>query len=138
MGILAVLAYVAYTDFKKRIIPNWVTFSLIILGILYHIFVLKGSWRDVIFGVVTALINYVLHIWAEGDVKLWIGLSLCLSLPMMMALYVAYGFCLVCFGLIQMIKKKSFKIRLTYPVGVAFLVAYLLVAGAQIAFRVVA
>jgi len=83
--ILAVLActIATYTDIRYQIIPNWLTFTVgivgLILGIYYY---LNSDVRLIIPYLFTILLVYILSyllwhvgLWAGGDVKLFTALS---------------------------------------------------------------
>ncbi len=77
---LAGSAIAVYTDLRWRIIPNWLTYSLIGCGILVHLVWggLNGDWWNAVSGALGAgfafLLGYALWLtggWAGGDVKLF-------------------------------------------------------------------
>lgn len=94
INILFVLAFLAlavgsYTDFKKREVPDWVSYSLIFsaLGIrlLYSLFSKNASFIiDGVIGfiVLFAIANllYYLKQWGGGDAKISMGLGAVLGL----------------------------------------------------------
>ena len=78
------LAYGTYTDFRERIVSNWVTYGMLCLGIAgYAIWAfLAQDWAilgwPVAATIGTFLASYALYkagVWAGGDVKLFTGLA---------------------------------------------------------------
>jgi len=78
------LAYGTYTDFKERMISNWITYGMIVIGITGYAVVsfIANDWM-ILAGVigVTAITFaaayglYRMGVWAGGDVKLFAGLA---------------------------------------------------------------
>ncbi len=78
------LAYGTYTDFKERIIHDWVTYGMVALGIAGHA-VLAFLYQDPMVFVTALLVTtttflaayglYKIGVWAGGDVKLFAGLA---------------------------------------------------------------
>lgn len=73
-----------YTDLKERIIPNRLTYPLIVAGIAFHLGlgVYSGNFFRALYGIFGAslafVIGYVMYLtggWAGGDVKLFTGLG---------------------------------------------------------------
>jgi preflagellin peptidase FlaK len=81
---LAGLGYGTYTDFRERIIQDWVTYGMVALGIAGHA-VLAFLYQDpmvlataLLVTIATFLAAYGLYrlgVWAGGDVKLFAGLA---------------------------------------------------------------
>ena len=78
------LAYGTYTDFKERVVSNWVTYGMLCLGIAgYAIWAfLAQDWAILGWSVATTIgtffVSYALYkagVWAGGDVKLFTGLA---------------------------------------------------------------
>ncbi|MFH0715030.1 MAG: A24 family peptidase [Candidatus Diapherotrites archaeon] len=78
------LLIATYTDFKNRIVPNWLTFGMIALGLLGHALqsYIVNDWT--VLGIciaitaVTFIVSYILWklgVWAGGDVKLFTGIA---------------------------------------------------------------
>jgi len=81
---ISALAWGSYTDFKERIVSNWLTWALVILGILGHVvwaflandaMIAVYSIGATIATFVLAYLLYRLGVWAGGDVKLFAGLA---------------------------------------------------------------
>ncbi|MEK6972821.1 MAG: prepilin peptidase [archaeon] len=78
------LAYASYTDLKERIVPDFLSYGLILTGLIIGIlesFILN-DWIyfiyaafAAIYGFIFALILYKMGLWAGGDVKLLTGIS---------------------------------------------------------------
>jgi len=78
------LAYGTYTDFRERIVSNWITWGMVAVGLTGH-----GVWAALlgdamVLGTAAAVtiaafcISYLLYklgVWAGGDVKLFTGLA---------------------------------------------------------------
>ncbi len=81
---IAGLAYGTYTDFKERMISNWITYGMIVIGIAGYAIIsfLANDWL-ILAGVIavtaiTFAASYGLYrmgVWAGGDVKLFAGLA---------------------------------------------------------------
>jgi preflagellin peptidase FlaK len=81
---LAGLLFASFTDFKERIVPDWLNYSLIVLGLALHgvwAIVAKDAW---LFGASAAAaiaafafgwLLWKLGVWAGGDVKLLTGIA---------------------------------------------------------------
>ncbi|MDO8626983.1 MAG: A24 family peptidase, partial [Candidatus Diapherotrites archaeon] len=81
---LAGLVFAAYTDFKERIVPNYLTYSLIVLGIALHLVysVLQNNFSFLTNSIFSTIVSFVfayvlwkLGVWAGGDVKLFTAIS---------------------------------------------------------------
>ncbi len=78
------LLIATYTDFKERIIPNWVSYGMLVLGLVLSAY---ESWSTnsimpLVVTVAVVIATYVvayglwrLGAWAGGDVKLFTGLA---------------------------------------------------------------
>ena len=124
--ILCLLAYSAYTDLKKREISNWVTFGLIISGILVHIVWLPVSWALVLGSSVSAIILYLIGFWSEADVKLTVGLSFWLLKQYLVLMCFFYLLIVFAIGVTFIIKNRSLAVKVRYPAGPVFLCAFCL------------
>lgn len=105
----------AYTDFRWRKIKNIVTLPMIIFGWL---------WSLIFGGIILFLINVVLSfiigfaprlasIYADGDVKLTIGVAACLQ-PALNILFLLFLFMLMVLSSIYMrLKLYNFKLKPT-------------------------
>ena len=78
------LAYGTYTDFKERLVSNWVTYGMVFVGLGGHALWAFFSNDAMVFAnsaVVTVVTFagayglYRLGVWAGGDVKLFAGLA---------------------------------------------------------------
>ncbi len=78
------LAYGTYTDFKKRIVSNWVTYGMVVVGLGGHglwallsndAMIFANSLGVTVATFVGAYALYKLGVWAGGDVKLFAGLA---------------------------------------------------------------
>jgi len=81
---LAALAYGTYTDFKERIVSNWVTYGMVAVGLGGHAILAFLEADAMIFAysagiaALTFFFSYLLYkvgVWAGGDVKLFTGLA---------------------------------------------------------------
>ncbi|MGE4282342.1 MAG: prepilin peptidase [Clostridia bacterium] len=124
--ILCLLVYAAWTDFRERIIENWLTFGLILAGIFYRAFFEPISWKYIITVIIISFILYGIKFWAEGDVKLVIGLSFWVDSIFLMIMGFWYCCLIMIYGIVCMIKNKSINIRLSYPAGVVILFSYVI------------
>ena len=81
---LIFLGYASFTDLKERIVRNSITFSLIFLGLIFHL-ILSFYFNDFGFifnsisaGILAFLFSFILYktgVWAGGDVKLFTGIA---------------------------------------------------------------
>lgn len=124
--ILCLLAYSAYTDLKTREISNWITFGLIISGLLVHIIWLPVSWALVLVSSVLAFVLYFVGFWSEADVKLVIGLSFWITKPYLILMCFFYLIIVFGIGIVWMIRHKNIHVNLHYPAGPVFLGAFCL------------
>lgn len=124
--ILSLLAYSAYTDLKTREISNWITFGLIISGLLAHIMWIPISWTLVLVSSVFSIILYLSRFWSEADVKLAIGICFWLTKQYLLLMCFFYFLIVFLIGFIWMIKNRSLKINLQYPAGPVFLASFFL------------
>ena len=78
------LGIASYTDLKKRIVNNWLSYSLIILGLTGHLIwaAIESNPWIFIFSAVSAAggfgfawLLWKIGVWAGGDVKLFTGLA---------------------------------------------------------------
>ena len=83
LSILALL-YSTYSDFKYRIVPNWLNYGLVVVGLLSYsvISIVYSDFSFLIISIVSVVIafgfSYLLWrlgVWAGGDVKLFTGLA---------------------------------------------------------------
>lgn len=74
----------AYTDIRRKIIPNKITYPMIAFGIIYHGVsgAVRGEIWEIFAGALGAIAAFILGIalysiggWAGGDVKLFTGLG---------------------------------------------------------------
>jgi len=81
---IAGLAYGTYTDFKERMISNWITYGMIVIGIAGYAIVsfIANDWMILGTGIAVTAITfaaayglYKMGVWAGGDVKLFAGLA---------------------------------------------------------------
>lgn len=81
---IAALAYGTYTDFKERLVSNWVTYGMVLLGLAGYALWAIIAADAMIFGVSLAVtattfaLSYALYkagVWAGGDVKVFTGLA---------------------------------------------------------------
>lgn len=75
-----------YTDIKDQIIPNYLTFSMIIIGIciVSSYFILKGSFSvfyyiSIVLVFILSYILWIIGLWGGGDVKLLTAISTLLT-----------------------------------------------------------
>jgi len=122
--ILCLLAYSAYTDIKSREISNWITFGLIISGLLVHLIWLPVSWTLVLGSGVLSFFLYLIGFWAEADVKLAIGLSFWLMKQYLILMCFFYLVIVFIIGIAWIIKNKCLKVKIYYPAGPVFLLSF--------------
>lgn len=78
-------AYSVYTDIRSRVIKNWITFPLILLG--WSMSLYTGGWKNLILmigsSVLVGVICLILsrHALKPGDIKLLVGIAACLQNP---------------------------------------------------------
>ncbi|MFC2174664.1 prepilin peptidase [archaeon] len=81
---LAGLAYASFTDLKERIVPDWLSYSMVAIGLMYHLglSVLEWSLHPFLLSAGGAVLAFVfayalwrIGAWAGGDVKLFTGLG---------------------------------------------------------------
>ena len=81
---LAGLGIASYTDLKKRIVNNWLSYSLIIIGLAGHFIwaAIESNPMIFVFSAVSAAggfgfawLLWKIGVWAGGDVKLFTGLA---------------------------------------------------------------
>ena len=81
---IAGLAYGTYTDFKERMISNWITYGMIVVGIAGYAVLafLANDWMILGWTIAVTAITfaaayglYRMGVWAGGDVKLFAGLA---------------------------------------------------------------
>lgn len=81
---LAGLLISTYTDFKERIVPDWVSYGLIAIGLLGHAFYsfTTNNYNHITLSLVAMISTFVgamvlwkLGFWAGGDVKLFTGIA---------------------------------------------------------------
>lgn len=78
--VSAVLIYAAYIDGKQLKVPNWITFPMVLTGLLYH--VLSNGWDGastsllgICCGLLCLLPLYSIGGMGAGDVKLMAGIG---------------------------------------------------------------
>ncbi|MDD4983309.1 MAG: A24 family peptidase C-terminal domain-containing protein [Candidatus ainarchaeum sp.] len=83
--VFIALAIGSYTDLKTRDLHNWLTFGLIILGILFwiakSIYVGQFLYWPLLIGLITFFVCYLLWyfaVFAGGDAKLIAGVAFCI------------------------------------------------------------
>ncbi len=102
LGILVVVIcciIATYSDVKYLIIPNSLTFSMIIFGLLYvsFYFILIGHFNlfyyvSVVFIFILSYILWYFGLWAGGDVKLFVAIST-LFIPEFLCVIPQYSLC---------------------------------------------
>lgn len=122
---LVLFVYIAWIDYRLRIIPNWITFGLTLTGLTYRLFAPPKSWVFIGFAIGFIFFLYAVHFWAEGDVKLAIGLTLWFVPNFLLVMTFWYCIILLIWGIGWMLKHKSLRIQLSYPAGLVFLSAFL-------------
>lgn len=124
--ILCLLGYSAYTDLKTREISNWITFGLIISGLLVHLIWMSVSWTLVLVSSVLSIVLYLIGFWSEADVKLAIGLSF--WLPKQYLILMCFFYLLIVFiiGVVWIVKNRNLQVNLHYPAGPVFLGSFCL------------
>lgn len=88
--VLFFLAAAAINDLKKREVPNWVNYGLVVTGVSLSLLhsIIASDWRFIAFsvsGIVAALalasLMFYTGQWGGGDSKLLIGMGAALGLP---------------------------------------------------------
>ena len=81
---IAYLAVASFTDIRQRIVPDWLSYSMIAIGILLHagVFVffgqaqaLAGMIGALIVSLALSLMLWKIGFWAGGDVKLFLAIA---------------------------------------------------------------
>lgn len=110
--ILCFLIIASMIDIDKRIIPNWLTFSMVFLGVIYHtIFpnelAISFGWY---FGIILLLFSLVVFlpekILGGGDLKLYAGIFALVGSPLML-LYIITISNIISYLTMSLIKKKN-------------------------------
>ncbi len=131
--VFFVLIYASYTDYTKREIPNWLSFGLILFGLIsnfiYSLFIGNFYYFLIVLGltIATFILFYVfwrLGIFAGGDAKLFTGIASVIPLQtysvlgtypetytfilsiLVLTLFVIFPYGAI-FALIAIIKKKE-------------------------------
>lgn len=85
LAVLFALLYGSYTDLKIREVPDWVSYGLILIGLLGRLLigVVSGEWMNLgysilwlILFVIIALIMFYTGQWGGADAKLLMGLGI--------------------------------------------------------------
>ena len=90
MIVVAFLIAASVSDLKKREVPNWVNYGLVVIGVSFGLLqsVIAADWHFLVFSIaglfsalaLAALMFYTGQ-WGGGDSKLLIGLGAVLGLP---------------------------------------------------------
>ncbi len=82
-AVLFYLLFATYTDLKERIVPDFLTFFMFLLGILYNFFLFSQNLLNLnlllssfFITLVFSLFLYRTGGWAGGDVKLFLTISI--------------------------------------------------------------
>ncbi len=78
--VSAVLIFAAYIDGKQLKVPNWITFPMVLSGLLYH--TVASGWHGagdslngIVWGLLCLLPLYAIGGMGAGDVKLMAGIG---------------------------------------------------------------
>lgn len=78
---LIILILIGMSDFRKQIIPNYLSISLIIISLIYRVSI--GEWKSALLGIGGSFIIgstfFLLNATGGGDVKFMMGLSAALG-----------------------------------------------------------
>ncbi len=89
------LLVASFTDLRERIIPNWLNYALLLVGVLYHAYLSFVQWSltPLIYSFAGLLIAFVfayllwrIGAWAGGDVKLFTALGALVPTPLIFGL----------------------------------------------------
>jgi len=87
---LSISALAAILDVKKRIIPNWLTYSALLLGLLTTAVNAEFSFIDSILGLCIGffltLILYIRNSLGGGDLKLFAAMGAIIGYPLILSL----------------------------------------------------
>lgn len=126
---LIVLLYAAYTDLTKRIIPNWLVLTALLVGFGYHLY--RGSIIYAIAGVMlTVVLLIILKLFmslGEGDIKFSLALGALLGPA---AILVVLG-SLVLAVIVGLLCRQR---EISVPLAPYMLIAFSLIGGVSVAF----
>lgn len=95
LGSVLVGISAALLDIKYRKIPNWLTFSAMLAGVVLNLFFNINSWRlsllGLLMGLVILLIPFILGGIGAGDVKLMMALGAFLGVKKIVAVGLCSG-----------------------------------------------
>lgn len=94
--LLFFLIWASVIDKRSRVIPNWITFPMIILGIIQSIIFGLDWWPEILIAVVLLFILSAFTGIGMGDAKLLLGMC-CWIRPV----YVLYIFALAAIGVVS-------------------------------------
>lgn len=126
---VAAAAISAWYDIKTREIPDWITFTLILAGIIFSL-VDRGFWltvATVLTGSILCELFYRLRVFGGGDLKLLLGLAM-IGGPFY-GLAVFYASLLAALPLFLFYMVKDRIIKPNVPYAIAILAGVLWVSG---------
>lgn len=106
LPMFALLAWAAVVDLRSRRIPNWLTLSLALTGIVQSFLALHAAtpWMSLL-GLITGFVLnvglFALHIRGGGDVKLFAGLGAWLGPVMTFEVFLASTILAALLALVQ-------------------------------------
>jgi len=120
MATIAAALLAAWYDIKTRKIPDWITLTLILAGIIFSL-VDRGFWltaATLFLGSILCELFYRLKTFGGGDLKLLLGLAL-IGGPLygLAVFYVSLLAALPLF-LVYMIKDKRIKPNVPYAIAI--------------------
>ncbi|HBK68953.1 MAG TPA: hypothetical protein DDZ91_09950 [Firmicutes bacterium] len=127
---LIALLYAAYTDLTKRIIPNWLVLTALLVGFGYHLY--RGSIIYAIAGVMlTVVLLIILKLLlfmslGEGDIKFSLALGALLGPA---AILVVLG-SLVLAVIVGLLRRQK---EISIPLAPYMLIAFLSIGGVFVA-----
>lgn len=125
--LLGVLVWSAYTDLQNRVIPNYISITILALGLYQHctnqtcLMGLAGLAITTI-----TLIPYGLQVLGAGDVKLFMSLGFLLG-PVVLGLIIVVLFLISLFSAFAWIRHRRERIHV--PLAPFVLSGYLILGG---------
>lgn len=122
--IATFLGFAAGTDYKARVIPNWVIVALLVvssIGLYVDGFALSVLFLLILVAFIgLSLILYGMGIWAAGDAKLFMLTPLIIGSPVVLIRFIIYFAIALVFSAVlgKMIKEKNI------PLAPVYLVTY--------------
>ena len=120
MATIAAVLLAAWYDIKTRKIPDWITLTLILAGIIFSL-VDRGFWltaATLFLGSILCELFYRLKTFGGGDLKLLLGLALIGGPLYGLAVFYASLLAALPLFLVYMIKDKMTKPNVPYALAI--------------------